>query len=315
MHRKYKCILFMALLPVMALLLSACGNTAQAVEPAREDASSGVVRPSAPVIYKPEATGEKVLGADPLIVDISNADHGYIMARYTGDAAKANIQLTGPDGITYKYFLPPSDDYVPLPLTAGNGEYEVDGYENVADTKYAALFKETANFTLDNDLLPYLYPNQYVNFTADTQAVATAEQTVSRAKDDLDAVALIYHFVVNNISYDEEKAANATAGYLPVVDDTLSTRKGICFDYAALTAAMLRSQNIPTRLEIGYSGDIYHCWISVYLDDIGWIDNLIEFDGQDWTRMDPTFASSNNNSDAVLEYIGDGSNYTVQYTH
>ena len=315
MLQKYKCVLFAALVPIMALLLSACGGTAQAVEPVRDNASSGTVRPNDPVIHTPEASGDTVLGADPLVVDVSNAGQGYIMARYTGDAAKANIQLTGPDGITYKYFLPPSDSYVPLPLTGGNGAYEIDGYENIEGSKYAALFKETADFALDSDLLPYLYPNQYVNFSADTKAVATAAQTVSGAADDLDAIAQIYHFVVDNISYDEEKAATAAAGYLPVVDDTLQSGKGICFDYAALTAAMLRSQDIPTRLEIGYSGDIYHCWISVYVEDIGWIDDLIEFDGHDWTRMDPTFASSNDNSDAVLEYIGDGSNYTVEYLH
>ena len=48
--------------------------------------------------------------------------------------------------------------------------------------------------------------------------------------------------------------------------------KGICFDYAALMTAMLRSQGIPTKLEIGYSGEVYHAWISTYIDEIGWVD-------------------------------------------
>ena len=46
---------------------------------------------------------------------------------------------------------------------------------------------------------------------------------------------------------------------------------------------MLRSQRIPAKLEIGYSGDIYHAWISVYIKDIGWIDKtndiLLEISG------------------------------------
>ena len=87
----------------------------------------------------------------------------------------------------------------------------------------------------------------------------------------------------------------------------------ICFDYASLTAAMLRSQGIPARLEIGYAGSVYHAWISVYTEETGWIDRLIEFTGDAWTRMDPTLSSGNDNSDAVLKYIGDGSNYTTQY--
>ena len=53
-------------------------------------------------------------------------------------------------------------------------------------------------------------------------------------------------------------------------------------------AAMLRSQDIPAKLEIGYSGKVYHAWISVYIKDVGWIDNIIEFDGKSWKRMDPT---------------------------
>ena len=187
------------------------------------------------------------------------------------------------------------------------------GYENIEGSSYAVLFKDSFDAPLENELLPFLYPNQFVDFDADSRAVATAAETVAGATDDLDAVAAIYHYVVENITYDAEKAATVTSGYLPVVDETLASGKGICFDYAALTVAMLRSQNIPARLEIGYAGDAYHAWISVYTEETGWIDRLIEFSG-DWTRMDPTFAAGRESSEAVLQYIGDGSNYTVQYT-
>ena len=98
------------------------------------------------------------------------------------------------------------------------------------------------------------------------------------------------------------------------MDDTLASGTGICFDYAALMTAMLRSQNIPTKLEVGYSGDTYHAWISTYVDDKGWIDNIIEFDGKSWQLLDPTLAASND-KEAVKEYIGDGSNYIVKYTY
>ena len=282
---------------------------------ASAEGENGGGRSSEPAVYVPEAPGAVVLSAEPLVVDASNAGQGYVMARYSGAAAKAVIQLTGPDGITYKYFLPPSADFIPLPLTAGSGTYAVDGYENIEGTTYATLFKTSVDAALENEFLPYLYPNQYVLFNADTQAVQVAAQTVDGAENDLDAVERIYHYVIDNVSYDDEKAATVSAGYLPTVDDTLTTGMGICFDYAALTAAMLRSQRIPPRLEIGYSGQIYHSWISVYVQDVGWIDKLIEFSGTDWTRMDPTFASNGESSKAILQYIGDGSNYTVQYLH
>ena len=76
---------------------------------------------------------------------------------------------------------------------------------------------------------------------------------------------------------------------------------------------MLRSQAIPARLEIGYSGEVYHAWISVYTEETGWIDKIIEFSENSWTRMDPTFASGNGNSKKILKYIVDGANYTPQY--
>ena len=110
----------------------------------------------------------------------------------------------------------------------------------------------------------------------------------------------IYHYVVKNIKYDDDKAKNVQKGYLPSVDETLETKKGICFDYAALMTAMLRSQGIPTKLEIGYSGSVYHAWISTWLDEKGWIDNIIKFNGKSWELIDPTLAANNDNKDRCV---------------
>ena len=54
---------------------------------------------------------------------------------------------------------------------------------------------------------------------------------------------------------------------------------------------MLRSQGIPTRLEVGYAGTVYHAWISTYIKDVGWINGIIQFNGSGWTLIDPTTAS------------------------
>ena len=79
-------------------------------------------------------------------------------------------------------------------------------------------------------------------------------------------------------------------------------------------SAMLRSQRIPTKLEVGYSGDVYHAWISCYVDEIGWGDNIIEFDGKNWSIMDPTLAANNSASD-VKKYVENGKNYVTKYTY
>ncbi len=50
----------------------------------------------------------------------------------------------------------------------------------------------------------------------------------------------------NMMTTKRKKAKNGElAGYLPDVDSILQEKKGICFDYAALMATMLQSQNIP----------------------------------------------------------------------
>lgn len=314
MKPKHRLLLLCGLILCLVLICSGCSQKGDSSFHGAEGKKNGT-RPNAPHVYVPEASGTALIGSSPLTLDISHIDQGYLMALYDGSAAKAVVQITGPDGITYKYFISAQDQHVTLPLTAGSGSYTVAGYENIVDNQYASLYKESIEVSLSNELLPFLYPNQYISFTRDTQAVVKASEVVKGASSDLDAVGEVYHFVIEHVTYDDKKAKTVPSGYLPDVDETLATGKGICFDYAALTTAMLRSQNIPTRLEIGYSGKIYHAWISVYIEDIGWIDNLIEFTGDGWTRMDPTFASSNDNSENILKYIGDGSNYTMQYLH
>lgn len=133
-----------------------------------------------------------------------------------------------------------------------------------------------------------------------------AAELTAGMTDNLEKVKTIYDYVVQNISYDRLLAAKVQSGYLPDIDQVLAKKKGICFDYAALMSAMLRSQEVPTKLVVGYTGSVYHAWINVYSEEEGWIDAAIYFDGQEWKLMDPTFASSNNSSQAIMKYIGNG---------
>ena len=100
-----------------------------------------------------------------------------------------------------------------------------------------------------------------------------------------------------------------------MIDETLSTGKGICFDYSSLMAAMLRSQHVPTKLVVGYAKQAYHAWINVWSDEEGWITKEIHFDGNEWKLMDPTFASTGGQTDSVMQYIGNGKNYRPKYQY
>ena len=263
-------------------------------------------------LFLPQANGKVTEKQEGVSLDLSHTDQGYFMVAYKGSADKLMVQVEGSDNIPYRYYFEPDGHYNALPLTAGNGNYAVSAYENVGDNRYALVFTKTVDVVLANEVLPFLYSNQYVNFNEDTKAVTLAKK-LTKVKTELEAVQEVYEYVIKNIVYDEEKAETVKSGYLPNVDETLKTKKGICFDYAALMTAMLRSSGIPTRLDIGYATNIYHAWISTYLEEQGWVDNVIQFDGKSWTMMDPTFAADG--GDGIKDFITDSSNYNVQYIH
>lgn len=261
----------------------------------------------------PSADGTKILTAQDLVLDISHLDLGYFMVQYQGEADKIYLQLTGEDQTDYKYFIEPSENYVTIPLTVGDGTYYTCVYESVGNNQYSPIWADQLDVELSDKFGPFLCSSQYVNFTMDSRTAELSAEVTADAKDDLEKVTCIYSWVVQNITYDYEKAITVESGYLPDDDRTIRSGKGICFDYAALMTAMARIQGIPAKLNIGYlSGSVYHAWISIYLDGTGWIDGMIRYDGNDWEMMDPTVASESGAGEAEKIALEDDS-YIVRY--
>ena len=298
----------------LMLLASGCGAGGGPVGGPTPPAPRPPPDPTA-VGMQPEAPGGTTYGNDLADIDASNTAEGYVCARTLTPGKKIKAQLTRLDGATYTYNLPSDGSYAVLPLTCGDGVYTLNIYHNLEGDQYVQDLSAQFEVALRDEFLPFLYPNQYVDFTADSAVVARSQELSTGAGSDLDVIGRIYDAVVTGVAYDYDKLEGLPSSYLPDVDETLTTGQGICFDYAALMAAMLRVQRIPTRLVIGYSGDVYHAWISVYTPETGWIHRIIEFDGRSWVRMDPTFASASQNGEDILRYIGDGSHYNDLYVY
>jgi hypothetical protein len=115
------------------------------------------------------------------------------------------------------------------------------------------------------------------------------------------------------VRYDDYKASTVKSGYLPDPDETMRTGKGICFDYASLAAAMLRSQGVPCKLIFGYvsPNDLYHAWNMFWTAETGWVTVSYQVTGSQWNRLDLTFSA--NGADA--KFIGDGTNYAELYQY
>lgn len=263
-----------------------------------------------PKVLIPEASGTDIKDCDVATVDYSHASDGYVMITYTGSNAKVKLQLTGPDANTYTYNL--HGPYEVFPLTSGSGSYSIGIFENVEGTKYAPALTCEINADITNEFGPYLYPNQYVNFKDTSLPISQGEDLAYSCNTDLEVVEAVYNYIIGNFSYDYPKSETVQSGYLPDVDEIFTTQIGICFDYAAVTATMLRSQGIPTRLEVGYIGDVYHAWISTYIQNVGWVNGIIEFDGINWKLMDPTFASTSN---SPKKFIAEDQDYLTKYVY
>ena len=328
-----KAIRFGAVLALLCLCLTACGGSPpEEPETKRtftvrktETPELGAIpdaavplsgAPSPGVVLTPQAPGTAAEQNNSAVIDFSNAADGYIMAKWTeGGEVRLKVLVKGPGGASYQYNLRTDGAYEVFPLSDGSGEYTVGVYRNISGKEYAAVLSATFGAALSDEFAPFVRPNQYVNFDAQSAAVARAAELCADAPDTLSRVERVYTFVVRNTVYDTAKAEAVRSGYVPNVDETLLSGRGICFDYAALMAAMLRSQGVPVKLVVGYTGDVYHAWLSVWSEADGWIDGQIYFNGTEWKLMDPTFASMGMGSDRMREYIDDASNYEAKYLY
>ena len=338
MKNNIKKIFALLIVVSMALSLAACGNSEPAerefvvsdelVEAAFIDLSTEAVvnifdeaaalggEPALSTMLMPVASGTKTSGGNKAEIDYSNTNLGYVMVRYTQSTTqRLKVQITGPSGVTYTYDLASDNEFDTFPLSDGNGKYKIVVYKNISGTSYSTVHSFSTEVVLDNEFAPFLLPNQYVDYNENSLCVAKARELVAGKTETLDMVKAIYNYVVSNYSYDTYKAATVESGYLPVLDDIYNEKKGICFDYAALATAMLRSIDIPTKLVIGYSGTQYHAWINVYSEESGWMTGVIFFDGETWKLMDPTFASSGRQSASIMSYISNASNYSAKYSY
>lgn len=265
----------------------------------------------------PTASGTNTASDGGATIDYSNTSDGYVMVKCSQSYPRVKAQVVK-DKQTYTYDIACDGNYVSLPLQMGNGNYTVRLLKNVSGNKYAMLTNASFSVNLTNELSPYLIPSQIVNYKADSETVKKSSELVGAMQTDLQKVDAVYKYIINNITYDDAKAQQVVSkSYTPVVDSVLQTKKGICYDYSAVLATMLRSQGIPTKLITGYvsPSGTYHAWNEVYINGVGWVSSAVYFDGVNWKRVDSTFGASGKNSDEINKYIQNNSNYQIKYQY
>lgn len=248
---------------------------------------------------------------DGVRLDLSGLSEGYVAVSAQSEA-RLKFQVVKGD-IKYTYNIQSDGTPSIFPIQSGDGSYTFRVMENVADTKYAEKYSAQADVALLDEFQPFLRPSDYVNYSENSQCVQKAQELAQDCGTAVDVVGAVYAYICDTVTYDREKAATVESGYLPDVDETMRTGKGICFDYASLAAAMLRSQGIPTRVVFGYvsPNDLYHAWNMFYTEETGWVTVDYQVTGGKWSRIDLTFSA--NGTDG--EFIGDGGNYADVYEY
>lgn len=256
-------------------------------------------------------------------INATNSADGYIKIKYLKKTTK-NLKVIIEKGTTkYTYDLINTGDYDTFPLQMGDGKYKIKVFENISGNKYSTKQSVDINVKLNDFNSPFLVANKFVNYTETSNVVKKAQELTEDKANDIEKLDAIYNYIITNIVYDTEKAKTVKSGYVPNVDEILVSNKGICFDYASMMAAMLRSVDIPAKLVTGYSSNlsVFHAWNEVYTDETGWIVlNEMYFDGDQWKLMDSTIASSakQSKSPKVIEYTNKLINtkyYTKQFEY
>lgn len=252
----------------------------------------------------------EAVGNDVIRADLSQLAQGVVLVRAENDV-RMKFQIVCGDE-KYNYDLPGDGSTVIYPLNMGNGTYTFRLMEQVEDTKYTCAWSESRDVVMEDEFRPFLRTNQFVPYEEDSLCVEMARSLAAGRASDGEVAAAIYDYLVGNIGYNQAKADTVQSGYIPDPSETLASGAGICFDYASLAAAMLRSVGIPCKLITGYvNQSTYHAWNSFYLQNEGWITAEIRIIANRWQRVDITFAAGGMPTGRMLS----DTEYTVRFVY
>ncbi len=236
-----------------------------------------------------------------VVGDFTNNENGTVVIHYKNQTTlKMKVIVQNADQ-TYRQIYDMEGDAITVPLTAGNITYTIKLMRNIEGSRYSTV--ATANFTqnLSDTNEAFLYASAIVNFQYTDEIIKRAGELTKGCKTEREVVTAIHKYVVETLSYNQPFADKINAGnvtsYTPDLYTVYQTKKGICYDYAALLAAMLRSQGIEVRVVTGTPDPAttircYHAWNQIY-----------DSATKTWYTVDATYDST---------YFHAGRSYTLE---
>ncbi|HHV28734.1 transglutaminase-like domain-containing protein [Acetivibrio mesophilus] len=170
-------------------------------------------------------------------------------------------------------------------LIDGMGAYQISVLVHKEDRIYT--FGPTVFVENTVEVNRFTVPTLHVE-SNDENIIALAQELTKDAKTDREKAEKIYYWVVNNIKYDYDKYIrqinkNYDNPYGAI--NTLETKKGVCYDYSALVAALGRASGLQVKMIKGnfigvYSNEL-HAWNEIYISE-----------EDRWINVDSTFGST-----------------------
>lgn len=145
-------------------------------------------------------------------------------------------------------------------------KYDVVRVEHLADASLSSPARPA-------ELKRFLQPDRLVPITGKPAEIAASQ--VKPEMSHMQKARALYDYTFNNMRYDKSGSGWGHGDAVWACD----SHHGNCTDFHSLFIAMVRSQHIPARFEIGFAvpenkaaSDVagYHCWAEFYTRERGW---------------------------------------------
>lgn len=142
---------------------------------------------------------------------------------------------------------------------------------------YGFLHKDLAKCQRLGECHPFLQDSTYVERTPDVWRLALDIQHETDSEDVFETSYAVMEHIFRNYTYRAGATTVSTHA-----NEVISSRTGVCQDFAHAMVAICRSIGIPARYVSGYffdatrdhslrGSEASHAWVEVYIDGSGWI--------------------------------------------
>jgi len=216
-----------------------------------------------------------------LTIDYSNCTEGYVMVKAKTTKTTLKLRVVH-DKMDIHYTINSNGQYEVIPLQDGNGKYTFTLYAKTHGSQYKKLNTITLMIDMPDTDRCFLYPNQYINYTATTPAILHAQKICEGITDPIEKARAIYRDIfVEDIAHEDVFENGEPYVYyteeikftyrridsnpLPNINKAFEKRAGICKDQSGLYVAMLRSVGVPAIYAVG-DGDPSHAWVLLIIN-------------------------------------------------